>query len=186
MDLRPLYFTALENTGRIVAGIKPDQLDGGTPCEGWSTRDLANHIVGGVLLFERALAGEKTDPNQKAPELIGDDPGSAFENARKLSVDAWSAPDALERTINVGNDTPATGALRIALMEAVVHGWDLAKATGQDHGIDPMTATAMLDGLKKMLGEGPRPEGGPFAQPVSVPDDAPIQEQLVAFLGRTP
>ncbi|MCA1832964.1 MAG: TIGR03086 family metal-binding protein [Actinomycetota bacterium] len=186
MDLRPFYFNALENTGRIVAGVQAEQLAADTPCEGWSLRELINHLIGGVYLFERALAGEKNDPHQTPPDLAGDDPGVAFENARKLAVEGWSADGALERQVHVFGEMPATGALRIALMEAVVHGWDVAKATGQDYGIEPMLATAMLDGLKKVYGDAPRGDDGFFAPEVEVPENASPEDKLVAFLGRRP
>lgn len=186
MDLRPIYYSALENTGRIVSGVDPSQYSAPTPCHDWDTRELVNHVVGGVIGFARSLEGEKIDPNIEMPDLIGDDPGAAFEAAKKAAVEAWSAEDALERTVYMGNEMPATHSIRVALMEAVVHGWDIAKATGQETGTDPMIAAAMLDGLRKAITPDQRGEGNIFGPEVNVPEDAPIEAQLVAFLGRQP
>lgn len=186
MDLRPIYFAALENTGRIVSGVDPSRYSAPTPCHDWNTRELVNHVVGGVWGFARSLEGEKIDPNADVPDLIGEDPGAAFRAAQKSAVEAWSAEDALERTVYMGSEMPAKQSIRIALMEAVVHGWDIAKATGQEAGTDPMTATAMLDGLRKAITPDQRGEGKIFGPEVKVPEDAPIEAQLVAFLGRNP
>lgn len=187
MDLRPFYFNALENMGRIFAGARASQLDGATPCEGWNTRDLMNHIVGGTVMFAHALDGEDMTGRTVTGDIVGDDPASVFEGARKTAIDAWNAEGALERTTKIiVGEMPATIALRVALMEAVVHGWDLAKATDQPHGIEPMIAMAMLDGLRKTITPEQRGPGKFFEEEVAVPADAPIEEQLVAFLGRKP
>jgi len=182
-----IYRSALERTAGIVANVKPDQLDGETPCSDWNTRRLLNHLIGGVMGFAMATQGTPLDPNTEPPDIVGqhgDDAGKAFEAARAMAVEAWSAPDVMEKELVLGAPMPANQALRIALMEAVVHGWDVAKATGQDGTIDPMFAEPMLDGLKKMFGAGPRP---PIIGPeVAVPDDASPSAKLVAFLGRTP
>ena len=64
-------------TGRVILGVKPDQLDDPTPCAEWTLRDLVNHVVGGLDTFRKAAAGEPNefDFQTKPPDVIGDDPG---------------------------------------------------------------------------------------------------------------
>jgi uncharacterized protein (TIGR03086 family) len=189
MDLRPFYFGALDNLDRLFEGAQTKDRSVQTPCEDWTLGQLMNHIVGGVHMFARALAGEtfSTGAVQNPPDLIGDDPAGAFAQAHKLAVEAWSDDAALERTVSiVAGSVPAPMALRIALTEAIVHGWDLAKATDQDHGMNPMVSAAMLDGLRKTITDDMRGPGRYFQAEVHVGADAPVEEQLVAFLGRQP
>lgn len=92
----------------------------------------------------------------------------------------------IERTFSIGAGIPGAMALRIALVEAVVHGWDIARATGQAYSIPDDLAGPMLEGLRKQLGGGERAAGSPFVSEVAIPDDAPLQDRLIAFTGRTP
>lgn len=185
MDLRPFYFVALDNLGRLFAGTQASQLSATTPCDAWNVRALMEHIVGGTDMYARALGGEAFSAMPSGPEVLGEDPTSSLEAARKTAVDTWNDDGVLERTVVIpAGEMPGSLALRIALVEAVVHGWDLAKATGQEHGIEPMVAAAMLDGLRRSV--TPELRGTVFEEEVTVSDDAPVEEQLVAFLGRTP
>ncbi len=187
MDLRPFYFDALENNSRIFSGVHESHLAAQTPCADWDASRLMNHMVGGIWMFVRALGGEKMDSVTEAPDLIGNDPAGAFEAAKAAAAQAWNEDDALDRTVVItAGEMPAAVALRVALMEAVVHGWDLAKATGQEHGINPMVGAAMLDGLRKAITSEQRGPGKFFEAEVKVSEEAPIEEQLVAFLGRQP
>src|SRR3954453_8089108 len=77
--------------GRVVAGVKPDQLDDPTPCTEWTVRDLLNHMVGTAEMFAGAAVGEKSSSNPfGAPDhVIGDDPQAAYDNARTRLIANW-------------------------------------------------------------------------------------------------
>lgn len=185
-----VYQKALDRAGEIIAGVKTSQFGNASPCDEFTAKDIMNHLIGGCYLFDAALRGESPDPNAPTPDLAGDDPVGAFEQARKLAFDAFSAPGSLEKTVNLPGlqNQPATFALGIALMEATVHGWDLAKATGQDATIDPAIAAVFLEQFKAQgIPEAFRNEkGDPFKSEVKVPDGASPGDKLVAYLGRTP
>jgi uncharacterized protein (TIGR03086 family) len=188
MDLVSALEQQVGRTGKLVAGVSSDQLSASTPCPGFDVRALLNHIVGGQLLLVRAAAGETTSGGD-LPDVIGDDPTSAYELSAKELVETFRDPDVLTRTFNLGgNETPGDQALGIAIMEAVVHGWDLATATGQDATIDPSLATGMLQTLRDggFIENWRNPEGNPFAPEVTVDDSASPGDKLVAYLGRTP
>jgi uncharacterized protein (TIGR03086 family) len=68
--------------------------------------------------------------------------------------------------------------------ELAVHSWDLARATGQSTDLDPEVAQRGLDFMSAAL--TPENRGAAFGPAVTLPDDAPVFERLVAFAGRDP
>jgi uncharacterized protein (TIGR03086 family) len=70
------------------------------------------------------------------------------------------------------------------LIEMLVHGWDLARATGQSTDLLPDVATALLPSVRAIYGDLPRTPGGSFAAQVDTPAAATPADQLAAFLGR--
>ena len=165
--------------GGVVADIRPDQLDTSTPCAGFTVRDVLAHMIVGATMFAAAYRG--TAP--PAPDV--DDVLAGFAPALGGLVDAVQAPGALERTI----DAPF-GAMdgesfaRYVVLDGLVHGWDLAVATGQPYDppaelVDAADAYArgMLDPLR---------DGVTFAAAVEPPAGATPLERLVAFTGRAP
>jgi uncharacterized protein (TIGR03086 family) len=99
---------------------------------------------------------------------------------------AWSAPGAWEgTTVAAGVDLPAAMAGMFALDELVVHGWDLATATGQAYTPDPDAITALLEFLPAVAAGG-APREGLFGPSVAVPEDASPLDQVLGLTGRTP
>lgn len=194
MDLAPIYLQRLGITAELVGNVKADQLADTTPCEGFDVRSLLNHLIGGVVMFAKGAKGEQMPDIHTAimagiPDFVGaagDDAAAAFAPVVAEANEAWSIPQVAERTFTIGDGMPGKAALRVALLEAVVHGWDIAKASNQAYEIPDMLAVPMLDGLRKGLGDGDRPAGGSFAPAVPVPEDAPAADKLIAFTGRTP
>ncbi|MFJ4986871.1 TIGR03086 family metal-binding protein [Streptomyces sp. NPDC088732] len=100
-------------------------------------------------------------------------------------ADAWRSPLAWEgRTRAGGVDLPAGAAGCFALNELLVHGWDLARATGQDYRPDPAGLEAALALLTPFTAGSDG--SGPFGRPVPVPPSAPPLDRLVALTGRDP
>ena len=188
MDLRPAYLQRLKTLAELIGNVKVNQLADPTPCEGFDVRALVNHVVGTISDFARALTdGTHADPGAPQSDLIGDDPGGAIARALDDAERAWSAPGVMEReTVPIGRGIPPGFALRIGLIEAVVHGWDLARATHQPYEIPEDVAQRMLEGMRAQMGDMPRPPGSWFGPEVSVPDDATSADKLIAFTGRTP
>jgi uncharacterized protein (TIGR03086 family) len=73
---------------------------------------------------------------------------------------------------------------KITLTELVVHGWDLAKATGQPFDLAEPTLGACYEHVAEFVPNAPVP--GLWGPPVQVPGDAPLLDRLVAITGRTP
>jgi uncharacterized protein (TIGR03086 family) len=183
-----VYEKTLDNAGRLIAGVKASQLADATPCKNFKVKDLLNHIAGDCYFFSMIGSGQQIDTSAPTPDLIGDDPVTAFDAAKKVGLDAFRASGALEKSWPFPfGEMSGQQAIGIAITEAVVHGWDLAKATGQEHGIDDGLAALLLQGGRQALTQDWRnEEGDPFGAEVTVPDSADNVAKLVAFYGRKP
>lgn len=179
------YQRELQRTSRIVAAVDPDRLDAATPCAAWDVRALLGHLVGATEMYG---AGGLAPGATFAPAVVRADFAGAYDRAAKAAWETMSAPGAMERTFRLPPGAlPGSVVLGIALTEAVVHGWDLATATGRPATIDPATAEQALGFLRQIM--APEFRAGPepfFAAEVVVAADAPAGERLVAFLGRRP
>jgi uncharacterized protein (TIGR03086 family) len=171
-----------------VANVKEDQLGDASTCAEWKVKDLVNHMIAGNFMFGTLTKGDKLDRSQPPPDFVSQgNYAETFNTAADMNIAGWSTPGVMDTPIELPFGTmPGKEAIRIALLEQVVHGWDLAKATGQDTEIPEQLAAPMLDGVKKIIPPGVRPEQLPFGPEVTVPDSASTTEKLVAYLGRQP
>jgi uncharacterized protein (TIGR03086 family) len=183
--------TALDGTGRLVAGVTGDQWQLPTPCADWTVRQLLNHLVGGNRLFTRVLSGEPLPPAEQlgrraGEDHLGDDPAAAWRTSAAALLDAFRGPGVLERTHTVPAGTlPGPAVLHLRIVETLVHGWDLARATGQQPPFPDELAERELAFSTDLLGR--LPEGRqPFGPSRPADDDAPAIDRLAALLGRSP
>ena len=95
------------------------------------------------------------------------------------AVQAWSDPAAWDRELTVmGNAMNASDVGAMLVMEMVLHGWDIARATGQDYHCDGELAGALLATVSAQADMFRQYQG--FAPVVPVPDDAPAFDRAVA------
>ena len=188
--IQPLA-TALDGTGRLVAAVDASQWAAPTPCAEWSVRQLVNHLVGGNRLFTRVLSGEPLPPLEQlgrraGEDQLGDDPAAAWRTSAGELVDAFRAPGVLQRPHTVPAGTlPGPAVLHLRIVETLVHGWDLARATGQQPPFPDELVEPELAFSADLLGR--LPEGRqPFAPSRPAADGAPAIDRLAALLGRTP
>ena len=191
MDIVGLHDRAVDETARLVDGVKPEQMNLPTPCAGWDVRLLLAHLVGGNMRWAALPNG---DPLTRGPargggpsaDLLGDDPAASYRRSAAALQAAWRGPALLDRTFEIPIGVlPGRAAFHVRLVETVVHAWDLARATGQHPAFDPeIVETAARFSRSHLQGE--RPPGTPFAPPVTVANDLPAIDQLAAFLGRAP
>ena len=183
---------ALGGTERLVTTIGDDEWGLPTPCTGWSVRDVLNHLVGGNLLFVRVLGGEPLPPREELmaasrTDRLGEDAAGAYRASAAALVEAFGAEGVLERPVTVPAGTfPGSGALQLRITEALVHGWDIARATDRPLEFpDPLVEEVLAFTRATLPRLPPRPEGhGPFAAAQPAPDDAPALDRLAALLGR--
>ena len=177
---------AVQATGKVVAGTSKEQMDDATPCTEWSVRDLLNHMIAS---YEAVAVGGGGEPSGTgATDFTAGDHVAAYEAASARAIDALAAPGALEKTFKMPwGDTPGQVLLGLMIADTAVHGWDLAKATGQETPVEPDVAEAVFGSTTGMLEpQGKPPRGGSFAAPVDVPGDAPVHDRMLAYLGRRP
>ncbi len=185
MDIAELHAAALDATGVVVAAVRDDQWRLPTPCDGWDVRELVNHIVTGnewaaELSTGRTIAdvGDRLDG-----DVLGDDPSSAYEASAARAAAAFRRPGALAAPCAVSYG-PVPGAVYAGhrFLDVLLHGWDLAVATGQGTDLDAELVRAALDVLL------PQAEllagSGAFGTPTDPGAAADPQARLLALAGR--
>jgi uncharacterized protein (TIGR03086 family) len=172
-DLLDLYERASSWALTKVKGAA-DKLDAQTPCDDWDVRQLMNHMLDTANYFAGSARGDEVSlPSPDPPEILSDDPVADFERARAETLDAFRVDGVIERT------GPALG---IAFSDQLLHGWDLATATGQDTTMPdelPALAYEMIHG--RFTDEQRK---GVFKPEIEVAADASSQERLLAYTGR--
>src|SRR5262245_29021975 len=128
---------AVDQTEGVITRISPDQAGLPTPCETWDVDALIDHVVDDLRRFtDRAT--ETGNGEQAAEVAFGDDWVGTYRAAAYELLSAWQRDGALDRTVKLPfGDFPATWFVGQQLADLVVHGWDLAKATGQATDLDP-------------------------------------------------
>ncbi|MCF4137742.1 TIGR03086 family metal-binding protein [Streptomyces sp. Tue 6430] len=174
---------------RLAAGVRDDRLADGTPCPAYAVRNLLGHLTGLAVAFRDAARKDVGPTTDTPPDGIPDvGPGWREELPRVLDelAAAWREPAARTGMTRAGGiDLPAEVAAAVAVDELVVHGWDLARATGQDYVPDPAALQASHAFLLAAA-EDPTGGGGIFGPVVPVPPDAPLLDRTVGLSGRDP
>ena len=187
IDLHP---AAAELSG-LVERTGADQLDRPTPLDDTSVAALLAHI--GRLSQAFAAAATKTPfgdggpPPPPSDERLAPDWRTAIPRQLAELAKAWDDPAAWEGTTSAGGvDAPAPEIAVVALDELVIHGWDLARATGQSFSCDPVSTKTVLAFVEANATIEGSEQVGLFGPAVAVPDDAPDLDRALGFAGRRP
>jgi uncharacterized protein (TIGR03086 family) len=163
----------------VATPLTPDQLDAPTPCAAFTVRGVLEHMIAGGTLFTAAFRGEAP------PDAFPDgDPIAEFPKTMAALRDAIQSDGALERTIDAPfGQVPGEMFARFVAMDGLVHGWDIATATGQSYD-PPEALVEEVDGFaRQAIADGMR-DGDTFGAAVEPPPDATAMERLAAFTGR--
>ena len=198
LDLAP----TADVLARLVAGVRDDQLSASTPCTEMTLADLLAHIDGLALAFTAAAAKttppETGDPPDRARAPEDDssaagssplDPGWRTRIPQRLTelAAAWREDSAWTGMTRAGGvDLPGEVAGVVALNEVLLHGWDVAAASGQPFTADPVQAEAAHRFVQTTAEESPEGSPGLFGPPVPLPAQAPLVDRLLALSGRDP
>ena len=185
MSTHPDLTVAARRIAGLVDSVGDDALGRPTPCEGYTVGDLLDHIAGAVVAFTAAAVKQPLDGGPRGDAAnLGDDWRTRIPQEVLGLADAWRTPDAWTgMTAAGGVDLPGDLAGVVALDELVIHGWDLAKATGQDPAYDGPGLEAVYATVAKFRASGIE---GLFGPPVTVPDDAPLLDRILGLAGRDP
>ncbi len=187
MDMHELYAKAGDWTSGVFEKVAAGDYGAPTPCPDWDVKALMNHLVGTNHWLVATLSGRRQpDTHQgEQPDLTGDDPGTAYRQSLAAAQTAFTDPGVLDKTFDAGwQEMPGKVLLSIAISEALIHGWDLATATGQATSIEPEVAAAVYGMMRRGVEAGRAI--GAYGPAVEVGDDASTQDKLLALTGRTP
>jgi uncharacterized protein (TIGR03086 family) len=186
-DLAPVT-AAVAN---VVRGVRDGQLTGPTPCAGTSVGDLLDHVDGLAMAF--TLAARKEPPPEGAggpsadASRLGPDWRSRIPERLLALADAWSEPSAWTGMTSAGGlELPGEVAGAVALDEVIVHGWDLAAATGQAFRVEDGPVQVALTFVEPTVAASPGGTPGLFGPPMEVPEEAGVFDRLIGLTGRDP
>ena len=188
IDLGP----AAQRMADLVRGVDEQELGAPTPCAGTSLGDLLDHVGDLTLAFTGAakkdIDGLGSPPPRPDASRLGDDWRTRIPRDLAALAEAWRDPAAWTGMTKAGGvDLPGEVAGLVALDEIVIHGWDVARASGQPYDCDPETLEAVHGFVLQWSGPGQEAaREGMFGPEVPVPDDAPLLDRVLGLTGRDP
>lgn len=161
---------------RLVSGVRDDQLDNPTPCSDWTVADLLAHVHQFATVFAHNARKEEARP----PEDLVDDWREAIPGQLDDLTRAWRQESAWQGRVSAGGiEMEAADNAVVGIEELTVHGWDLARSTGQALDIDDARLN-QVDRFFELFGEDP------FGPASRAPEGATRLERTVARTGRDP
>lgn len=139
MDAATLHHRTVDFWDDTVSAIGPDQWSASTPCTDWTVRDLVNHVTGEELwtvpLMHGSTIAEVGD--RFAGDVLGDDPvARSHRAASEAAAVGDEAPPGTTVHLSYGDEDAGEYLYQLAA-DHLVHGWDLAAATGGNTRLDP-------------------------------------------------
>jgi uncharacterized protein (TIGR03086 family) len=187
---------ATREVSRLLDGVSEDKLTDPTPCADTSVAALLDHLVGLTQHFTQAARKAiEVPPGEDAPapgkstaEHLDPDWRTVLPRQLDELAEAWRDPAAWEGMTEAGGSTmPADVVGTVALDEVVLHGWDLARATGQPFACDPAsTAVVLAFTTAAAQPEQAANRDGLFGPVVAVPADAADLDRALGLAGRDP
>ncbi|MET8783130.1 TIGR03086 family metal-binding protein [Streptomyces sp. NPDC004589] len=175
---------------RLAAGVRDEQLLDATPCPGFTVRTLLGHLQGLAVAFRDAGRKDLGPTTDTVPDATEPDIGPGWREELPLVLDqmagAWRDPAAWAGETRAGGVAlPGRVAGAVAADELVIHGWDLARATGQEYEPDRGALMASY-GFLVAAADDPDRGGGLFGPVVRVPAESPLLDRAIGLSGRHP
>jgi uncharacterized protein (TIGR03086 family) len=186
------FSPAVKQLSATIESIGDEQLANPTPCPAYSLGDLLDHVGGLALAFTAAAekaAGEAGSqaPSADASRLV---PDWRSEIPKRLArmASAWREPEAWTGMTQAGGlDLPGEVAGVVALDELVLHGWDVARASGLPYACDPALLEVVHGFVAQFSGPGQEDQrDGLFGPVVAVAQGAPLLDRVLGLAGRDP
>ncbi|HET8993924.1 MAG TPA: TIGR03086 family metal-binding protein [Rhodococcus sp. (in: high G+C Gram-positive bacteria)] len=155
-----------------------------TPDTEWTVADLVRHVVDEQRWVAPILEGRTLADAEATLEPIRDDLAAEWHRYAEEATAAWASTP-LDAPVHLSYGTvPCLHYLEQQVGDITVHTWDLARAVGGGDHLHPRLVEAVwadLQPQRDMLASS-----GLFGPPVPIPDDAPVQDRLIALTGRDP
>jgi uncharacterized protein (TIGR03086 family) len=188
VDLEP----AARRMADLVGDVPDELLDAPTPCPAYTLGDLVEHVGGAAAAFTGAAAKDLGDATSHGPSgdasRLSDDWRNRIPRDLAGLAEAWRDPAGWTGMTKAGGvDLPGEVAGLVALDELVIHGWDVARATGQPYEVDAGSLEA-VHGFVAQFSEPGMEEAraGLFGPVVEVPENAPLLDRVIGLTGRDP
>jgi uncharacterized protein (TIGR03086 family) len=183
---RALYLHALDGFDDVVTSVQEDQWDRTSRCPSWTVRELTGHVIDGQRQVTAMLTGERGATPLSDPaglgRLAGGDPVASWQQAREQTTAALSrVDDGAVLTTPLG-DTPLPQLLATAVVEPLLHAWDLSASIGRRCDLDPEAVRVTLAGVAA-LGDQ-LAATGMYAAARPMHEGMTAQDQLLALTGR--
>ncbi|MFD1858454.1 TIGR03086 family protein [Aeromicrobium camelliae] len=183
---------AVSRTSAVACAVADEQLNAPTPSPEVDVTRLIHHLLGLSIAFRDAARKVRGPTTATPPEPVDaplPDEWRALLHERLVELAAaWEDPAAWDgMTMAGGVELPAHVCGLVALDEVLLHGWDLARATGQDYQVSEDEAEAIVP-IVSPDAEDPEGRGreGLFGPVVPVADDAPLFDRVLGLAGRDP
>jgi uncharacterized protein (TIGR03086 family) len=161
----------------VLQRLTEEDLSRPTPCTGYTVSDVGEHVVRSMELLG-SVAGTQID--SAGPGTLD----ARVTTTAEAALAAWRRRG-LDGLVAVGRSTlPASLAVEIVPLELLVHGWDIAQATGQRIDVPSEVAGYVLDRARELITDEKR--GRSFAAEVPAGPAATVLQRLIAFTGRSP
>ena len=185
MDIEALYSRAVTSWTERVAAVGRDQWEQPTPCSDWNVRALVNHVVGEDLWTGPLMRGSTIEEvgDRFDGDLLGPDPVTKALAAAEDALAAVAETLTTDGTVHLsyGEESMAEYVHQLAT-DHLIHGWDLAAATGGDRGLDEDVLREV--GAWFVDREAMYRQAGIIGERTGTYDDP--QEDLLSRLGRDP
>jgi uncharacterized protein (TIGR03086 family) len=187
VDMEP----AARRLADLVIGVPDELLGGPTPCSAYTLGDLVDHVGGLSLAFTAAATKAVGDAGSQAPSpdasRLGPDWRTRIPRELGALAEAWRDPGAWTGMTQAGGiELPGEIAGLVALDELVIHGWDVARASGQPYECDPALLDVVHGFVAQFSAPGQAPQEGIFGPAVEVPANAPLLDRVIGLTGRDP
>ncbi|MFC7547349.1 TIGR03086 family metal-binding protein [Plantactinospora sp. GCM10030261] len=169
----------------VVRGVGPGQFQAPTPCVEWNVRALTNHLL--QVASALHLAGRRRPVPEElwSHDLMTVEWADRFDEESRAAVVAWAHPGSSNGMVQMGAaEMPAPMIATMLASDLAIHGWDLARATGQDYHWDGDVAEVTHRFVTEMAEQGR--QMGIYATPVPVADTASVFDRALALSGRDP
>lgn len=180
--------SSLDRLATVTAALSKDDLSRPTPCSDWNVMQVLQHAAGDQVGYASVLTGGP-GPTYNPFDPSGDlavDIRALVDDSIQTSAAAWSGVAAdsgpIETPLPVGPLAAEIGAAACGL-DAAVHAWDVAVATGQPSPLDDELSAALLDAAHSFV-EPLRAFAYAPALPAQPGDTA--TDALLRYLGRDP
>ena len=187
MDEKAALLAADRLVDQFVQNVRDDQWDEPTPDKGWSVRDLLSHLVYEEVWVPDVLTGRCPADVGDAHEgdLLGEYPKAAWKEAAAKAAVALDELESLDKTVHLSyGDVAAHEYLQQCFIDRVIHGWDLARATGQADEIDEDLVELAYDWFLPQAEEWRA--AGLLGPAIELPENASTMDMLLALSGRRP